>query len=59
MGRDHSETCETCGYQRGGLNDLECACVGHGVWIACEMLDRLASNLAIAGALCAAAEGEA
>lgn len=26
MGRDHSETCETCGSQRGGINDLECEC---------------------------------
>lgn len=25
-GRDHSETCEDCGCQRGGLNDLECEC---------------------------------
>lgn len=26
MGRDHSETCETCGHQRGGLDNLECLC---------------------------------
>lgn len=24
--RDHSITCETCGFQRGGLNDLKCDC---------------------------------
>ena len=24
--RDHSITCEDCGYDRGGLNDLECLC---------------------------------
>jgi hypothetical protein len=25
-GRDHSITCETCGMQRGGLNDYKCHC---------------------------------
>lgn len=25
-GRDHSETCTTCGFERGGLNDVLCAC---------------------------------
>jgi len=24
--RDHSEMCEVCGCQRGGLNDLRCDC---------------------------------
>lgn len=26
MGRDHSETCERCGVQRGGMNNLPCNC---------------------------------
>jgi hypothetical protein len=25
-GRDHSITCDTCGFQRGGLNDYKCDC---------------------------------
>jgi hypothetical protein len=24
--RDHSETCATCGFERGGLNNVPCAC---------------------------------
>jgi len=24
--RDHATTCETCGLQRGGLNDYKCLC---------------------------------
>ena len=25
-GRDHSTTCPDCGYQRGGLSDMDCEC---------------------------------
>ena len=25
-GRDHSETCDVCGFERGGLDDVLCAC---------------------------------
>ncbi len=28
MGRDHSAPCPTCGCERGGLNDVPCACNG-------------------------------
>lgn len=60
--RDHSIECEVCGEYRGGLNDLTCDCDG-GVDVAAVMavaarlevehaFDNLASNLAVAGALC-------
>ena len=26
-GRDNSETCEFCGLERGGLNDVDCDCM--------------------------------
>lgn len=69
-GRDHSETCEVCGCQRGGLNDLRCDCdpcetcgeVGsRDTPCRCGRralvsihLGCLADNLRIAGGLCAA-----
>lgn len=53
--RDHSETCEVCGYQRGGLNDLLCACE-----YVDERRSTWASNLALClrdgAALCEAFE---
>ena len=51
--RDHSVTCGICGYERGGLNDLTCACE-HVDDLRAAMLLTLAANLAVAGALCAA-----
>lgn len=67
--RDHSETCETCGMQRGGLNDLLCFCDKADARTAflinrwggtlatlelSERLSTLAANLAIGAALCRA-----
>ena len=48
--RDHSETCETCGFQRGGLNCLMCDCEVYDN----AALTTLAHNLAAAAFGCAA-----
>ena len=50
--RDHSETCETCGFQRGGLNCLMCDCEVYDN----AALTTLAHNLAAAAFGCAAFE---
>lgn len=66
--RDHSIECETCGYMRGGLNDLRCDCepcdICGEIWtvdmpcmcgrtsVAAIHLYTLAHNLAVAGGLC-------
>ncbi len=67
MGRDHSETCEACGCQRGGFNDYMCRCdydtlaqralnarsARQRDACACIVaMVALADNLAWAGALC-------
>jgi hypothetical protein len=49
--RDHSETCSTCGRQRGELNDYKCACdvsegrsfhrARLGAWTSSELRDQL------------------
>jgi hypothetical protein len=60
--RDHSYQCETCGYARGGLNDLMCECDAPKLDVDAVMarvaeieieqrLDCLARNLSIAAAL--------
>jgi hypothetical protein len=51
--RDHSWECEVCGFAKGGLNDLTCACEQSYVMLVCG-LDTLAHNLSIAAALCRA-----
>lgn len=54
-GRDRSETCDVCGFERGGLNDLECDCDYAEERRSLELrscLQTLIANLVIAGALC-------
>ena len=53
MGRDHSYECEVCGFMRGGLNDLTCACEQPYVALV-HGLATLAHNLATASGLCRA-----
>lgn len=48
--RDHSYACNVCGYERGGFNDLLCACEYVDERRA-ELLHALAHNLYIVGAL--------
>jgi hypothetical protein len=63
--RDHGYQCETCGYARGGLNDLMCECDAPKLDVDAVMarvaeieieqrLDCLARNLSIAAGLCEA-----
>ena len=65
--RDHSIECDVCGLGRGGMNDLRCDCDDPHARLlldamimeaeSMERLDALASNLAIAAALCRAYDG--
>jgi U3 small nucleolar ribonucleoprotein component len=48
-GRDHSETCATCGHERGGLNDVPCLCEAHHGIDADPRLSALNDGMAIRG----------
>jgi hypothetical protein len=48
-GRDHSETCATCGHERGGLNDVPCLCEAHHDIDADPRLSALNDGMAIRG----------
>lgn len=43
--RDHSETCANCGFERGGMNDLSCACDHVGLAEVIADRDRLAAEV--------------
>ena len=52
-GRDHSYRCGGCGEERGGLNDVPCACEREGLsLLAKERMTCLASNLIVAAVAC-------
>ena len=54
--RDHSYECEVCGEDRGGLNDLSCACDREEAqpYEMAMHLNCLAANLTVAAGLCLA-----
>jgi hypothetical protein len=45
--RDHSITCATCGYQRGGLNDDKCKCDIARSLVAAVTFDKQAARAAM------------